>query len=48
MKRTIGLILLTAFVMSITGCGETFMGVAKDVRRMGKGVRTFFFRDSGN
>ena len=37
------LIILTA---ALAGCGETFTGMSKDVKRVGKGVKTIFFRDA--
>ena len=44
MKKTIFLILLVSFFLS--GCGETITGAAKDVKRVGKGIKTIFFKDS--
>lgn len=41
------LIVLVFICISTIGCGETFSGAGKDVRRMGKGVKTIFVRDSG-
>lgn len=31
--------------MFITGCGETFTGIAKDSSRIGKGIKTVFVRE---
>ena len=46
MKRFFAIaILLAAATIFITGCGETFNGVAKDTRRIGKGVKTVFIRE---
>jgi len=36
---------LAALVIQLTGCGETFQGIGKDVHRVGKGVKTIFIRD---
>ena len=41
----LSLALLTA--MLLTGCGETLNGMGKDVKRVGKGVKTIFVRDAG-
>ena len=42
-------LILVIFVLIVTfqlsGCGETFHGVGKDVQRVGKGVKTIFIRD---
>ena len=45
-KSWIILMLLTFFCISIIGCGETIGGAGKDIRRMGKGVKTIFVRDT--
>jgi len=46
MKRHVALILALIFVtLVITGCGETFSGIGKDARRIGKGVKTVFIRE---
>ena len=46
MKRLISLALFLVFVtLFIAGCGETFSGVGKDARRIGKGVKTVFIRE---
>ena len=47
LKKCVMLITLAVFCISISGCGETFYGVGKDFRRVGKGIRTIFTRDSG-
>ena len=44
MKRIVLVILLVSFFLS--GCGETITGAAKDVRRVGKGIKSIFFKDS--
>lgn len=46
MKRFFIGIILMVFTITLFGCGETFTGVTKDVKRMGKGVRTVFLRDT--
>lgn len=46
MKKIVLGIILMAFALSLFGCGETLTGVSKDIRRMGKGVKTVFIRDS--
>ena len=46
MKRYVALTLaLIVISIMLTGCGETFHGVAKDFNRIGKGVNTVIFRD---
>ncbi len=45
-KKLIFVILLFILAFQLSGCGETFHGVGKDARRMGKGVKTIFIRDS--
>ncbi|MBL7156784.1 MAG: hypothetical protein ISS92_01340 [Candidatus Omnitrophica bacterium] len=46
MKKYVALLLALIFTtLVITGCGETFSGVGKDTRRIGKGVKTIFVRD---
>ena len=37
---------LMILIFQLSGCGETIHGVGKDVRRMGKGVKTIFVRDT--
>ncbi|MFH1593357.1 MAG: hypothetical protein ABID09_01505 [Candidatus Omnitrophota bacterium] len=37
------LIILTSVIL--TGCGETFSGMGKDIRRVGKGAKTVIFRE---
>lgn len=34
-----------SFIGLLSGCGETVHGVVKDTGRIGKGVKTIFFRD---
>ena len=46
MKKGILIILLIGICAFLSGCGETISGVGKDANRMGKGVSTFFFRQS--
>lgn len=47
MKKSIVLVLALVFASLImTGCGETFNGISKDVQRVGKGVKTIFVRDT--
>jgi predicted small secreted protein len=45
-KKLIFSILLFILVLQLSGCGETFHGMGKDVQRVGKGVKTIFIRDS--
>ena len=33
-------------ILQLAGCGETFHGIGKDAKRMGKGVKTIFIRDN--
>ena len=45
MKRCVALglaLILTVLVLS--GCGETINGINRDFKRVGKGIRTIFFR----
>ncbi len=44
MKRYILGLILLSFIL--TGCGETITGAARDVKRVGKGIKTIFFKDS--
>ena len=44
MKNIALALIMVAILTALSGCGETFSGVGKDVNRMGKGVSTFFFR----
>ncbi len=40
--------LITALLLlmaHLTGCGETIAGIGKDIKRVGHGVKTIFFRD---
>ena len=37
---------LMALAMLASGCGETISGIGKDAKRIGKGVKTVFIRDS--
>jgi len=32
-------------IIFLTGCGETFSGMGKDIRRIGRGAKTVVFRD---
>ena len=46
MKRSISIFLLLIFVsILLAGCGETISGMAKDVKRIGKGTKTVFIRE---
>lgn len=38
--------LLAAIALELSGCGETASGIGKDWRRVGKGVKTIFIRDT--
>jgi predicted small secreted protein len=44
-RKVIVLVFLAIIILQLSGCGETVQGVSKDVRRVGKGVRTIFIRD---
>ncbi|MEE8359712.1 MAG: hypothetical protein V3S04_02150 [Candidatus Omnitrophota bacterium] len=45
MKRYIALtLILISLSVMIAGCGETFQGIGKDTRRIGKGASTVIFR----
>ncbi|MFH1996060.1 MAG: hypothetical protein ABIJ27_03570 [Candidatus Omnitrophota bacterium] len=43
MTKIVAVVLLLS-VFSL-GCGETVHGVGKDSKRMGRGIKTFFFRN---
>lgn len=43
--RLIFVVFLALIIFQLSGCGETFQGIGKDVTRMGKGVKTIFIRD---
>ncbi len=49
-NRTVSCFVIFIFVICaislLSGCGETVHGVVKDTGRIGKGVKTIFFRDS--
>lgn len=45
MKRIIAAISLLILVTFLVGCGETFNGMVKDTKRVGKGIKTVFVRD---
>ena len=46
MRRLIAIFLALVFLsLTVVGCGETFSGIGKDSRRIGKGVKTIFVRD---
>jgi predicted small secreted protein len=40
----IGAVLL--LMAQLSGCGETIAGIGKDIKRVGKGVETIFFREN--
>ena len=44
-RKCLILALLTLFCISMIGCGETFYGAGKDIRRVGHGIKTIFVRD---
>ena len=46
MKKIIVALMLICFTLTIVGCGETISGATKDIKRMGKGVKTIFVRDA--
>ncbi|MFH0839505.1 MAG: hypothetical protein V1883_00620 [Candidatus Omnitrophota bacterium] len=39
----VGIVLL--LMAQLVGCGETFTGIGKDIKRVGQGVKTIFLRD---
>ena len=42
-----GLLIIAILSMLIlTGCGETINGIGKDAQRVGKGIKTVFFKNS--
>lgn len=45
-KRLILIALLIMLTLQLYGCGETVHGIGKDARRMTKGVKTIFIRES--
>lgn len=47
MKRNFALVMITMLLtMCLAGCGETVNGLSKDLKRVGKGIRTVFVRDN--
>lgn len=44
-KKCLILVILAVFCSGIIGCGETFGGAGKDIRRVGKGIKTIFVKD---
>ncbi|MBI4974550.1 MAG: hypothetical protein HZC19_01885 [Candidatus Omnitrophica bacterium] len=46
MKNIILIAAVVYLCALLSGCDETLSGVGKDANRMGKGVSTFFFRQS--
>ena len=47
MRNYVCLLLLLVFAMLIlAGCGETVNGVGKDIKRIQKGIKTVFVRDT--
>lgn len=46
MKKILAVAILISFTLTIMGCGETISGATKDIKRMGKGVKTIFVRDA--
>ena len=44
-KRFILIVFLTVVILQLSGCGETFHGVGKDLNRVGKGIKTIFTRE---
>jgi len=38
-------VIVACLALFLAGCGETISGVGKDAGRIGKGVKTIFFRD---
>ena len=46
MKKIIVALIFISFTLTIMGCGETISGATKDIKRMGKGIKTVFVRDA--
>ncbi len=46
MKKILAVAILISFTLTIVGCGETISGATKDIKRMGKGIKTVFIRDA--
>jgi len=46
MRKLILWLVLIQMTLFLTGCGETVSGMGKDLGRMGKGTRTFFFKET--
>jgi len=44
-QKCLILVILVVFCSGIIGCGESFSGAGKDVRRVGKGIKTIFVKD---
>jgi len=45
MKKSLYLVILVGIVFTITGCGETFHGIFKDIDRIGSGAHQIISRD---
>ena len=45
-KELILIISVIMVALELSGCGETFHGIGKDIKRVGKGVKTIFIRDN--
>ncbi|MBN1687486.1 MAG: hypothetical protein JW893_00115 [Candidatus Omnitrophica bacterium] len=43
--KAVLLILLFAFLIELTGCGETVRGMGRDLARVGRGIKTIFISD---
>lgn len=46
MRKLMTLLLLIVLIFLFSGCGETLLGISKDVKRMGKGIKTIFVRET--
>jgi len=44
-KKLFFISFLLLLVLQLSGCGETISGIGKDARRVGKGVKTIFFKE---
>jgi predicted small secreted protein len=45
LKKLFFISLLSLAIFQLSGCGETISGIGKDARRVGKGVKTIFFKE---
>jgi len=45
LKKSFFIGFLFLIMFQLFGCGETISGIGKDARRVGKGVKTIFFKE---